>query len=222
MNNGTVPYILLLAALAAYTALNLQPSSNPRAGAKELVARSLGVAKGRVRVERRGGPTADAGEGYSLRAGDRLTTTPLGQGVILFSDGSRLELEGKTRVLVSPLGLSGAMAFLEEGRLRSVAAPRPGGPFRLATPTVESAWGVSFSAQVRADGATQVSADSGPVFVRSFHASSWTRRQVILNAGDSVALDVRGLGRVVKNGEEQPLAGADAAPRPRVISTRLP
>ena len=141
-----IPQITILGCLALILlALPPEAWAQPPAG-------SISAVSGTVSVER-AGKSAPAVAGAAVQVGDRFTTGPNSQATIKLSDGSQLELnESSTLVLtedtVNPDGSrASTKVTLMSGLVRSLVRTSPGGApnFEVHTPNaVASARGTMF------------------------------------------------------------------------------
>ena len=136
-------------------------------------------------------------DGEEVQTGDRATV------VLDFKDGSRVELGPKTSFTVESSGDSGdgfANMKVGWGRMKAWVRKSMSRRFRVRTPTaVCSVRGTEFQVQVeRGSGATQIDLMTGLLGVGDNKGN-----ETLLKDGQSLSVDVNGLGKVQDGGDKK-------------------
>jgi hypothetical protein len=154
--------VLIAAGALAFFALrpaeemNTAPEGEPRAVAK------VASAEGTVRVTDAEGRTSVAATGQTLMSGQRVDAGPDGAAVIVYADGSQLDVRGGAGVTLTEDGKS-QRVFLHSGALRAEIHPQPAGGFALSTELAEArVVGTQLRMSIEAEG-TRLEVQEGKV-----------------------------------------------------------
>jgi len=125
-----------------------------------------------------------------LEEGETVRTAAGASAILIFTDGSRVELTGNTSFTVERTETTNYFMGLSLGRLRAFVSKVAARKFQVRTPTAVCAVrGTEFQVEVMSDGSTNVDLYKGLLAVEDHRG-----QQILLHPHESTRVDYKGLG----------------------------